>query len=195
MTQSMNKPIRAALTTLGILVLGAAISSNAYARCADTLSAPIKSQHVSLLRPASFRLGIESQAVPAGADIIGMWQFQFVARNSAPIPDGTVIDAGYVQWHGDGTEITNSSRPPATGNVCLGVWKMIGPSSYRLNHRALNFDSNGNLIGPVAIREEVIVDRKGVRYTGTFTIDLFDNQGHTIGHVEGEVSAQRIPVD
>jgi hypothetical protein len=30
-----------------------------------------------------------------------------------------VIDAGFAQWHSDGTEIMNS-HAPATSNFCLG---------------------------------------------------------------------------
>jgi len=52
--------------------------------------------------------------------IVGFWKVTFVAQGNPGIPDGAVIDFGYAQWHGDGTEILNSSRPPATGNFCLG---------------------------------------------------------------------------
>jgi hypothetical protein len=47
---------------------------------------------------------------------------------------------GFSQWHSDGTEILNSSRPPATSNFCLGVWEKTGPFAYKLNHFALSSD-------------------------------------------------------
>ena len=130
---------------------------------------------------------------PAGSDIVGMWEFEFVAKNipGAP-PEGIVIDHGYTQWHSDGTEITNSSRPPATGNFCLGVWKKSGPSTYTLTHRALSFNPDGTPEGPAAIHEDVVVDRSGNHFSGTFTIDQFDTLGNLKIHIEGDVRGTRI---
>jgi len=135
------------------------------------------------------------QAQSEGASIVGMWSFQFVTKNSPPFPDGIVIDAGYAQWHSDGTEITNSSRPPASGNFCLGVWKKTGPSTYKLNHRGLSWDPiTQTFIGPAIIQEEVTVDHGGNSFSGKFTIDQFQNDV-LIAHLEGEVTGVRFLVD
>jgi hypothetical protein len=189
MRERINKGLRAAITMLGMFVFCAVISSNAYAQCGSpSPKVGLNESHFSLVKPASFRLTMPSQSIPEGADIVGMWQFQFLVN-------GTVITAGYTQWHSDGTEITNSNHPPVVGNFCLGVWKKTGPSTYKLNHRILNFDPNGNLIGTGVVRELVIVDRGGNSYSGSFTVDTFDLQGHSTGHAEGEVTAQRITAD
>lgn len=127
--------------------------------------------------------------------IVGFWKAKFVAEGTPGIPDGTVIDSPLVQWHADGTEIMNSSRPPATGNICLGVWQKSGPSSYELNHFALNFDSSGNFIGPGQIREDITLDQKADQYEGSFTLDLFDPVGNLLSHIAGRVTATRITVD
>ena len=130
------------------------------------------------------------------AVIVGLWQVTFVSKNSPGIPDGAVIDAGYATWHSDGTEIMNSGRPPITGNFCMGVWKEVGRSKFRLNHVALSWDPSGaNLVGPANIREEVTVDHTGNTYVGTFTIDQFDNAGNTLAHITGRVTGQRITVN
>jgi hypothetical protein len=121
---------------------------------------------------------------------------KFVAHNSPRIPDGTVIDDGYATWHSDGTEIMNSGRAPITGNFCMGVWKLTRRSIYKLNHFELSWDSTGtNLIGPANIREEVVLDRDGDSYVGTFTIDQFDVSGNTLAHIAGQVSGRRITVN
>jgi hypothetical protein len=128
--------------------------------------------------------------------IVGFWKVTFVAKGNAEIPDGTVIDFGYAQWHEDGTEILNSSRPPATSSFCLGVWKKSSePSRYRLNHFALSSDLSGNMIGPANIREDVTLGRGGNTYGGRFTIDQFDLAGNRLVHVSGLVTATRITVD
>jgi hypothetical protein len=128
--------------------------------------------------------------------IVGFWKVTFVAKGNADIPDGTVIDFGFAQWHDDGTEILNSSRPPATSSFCLGVWKKSSePSRYRLNHFALSSDLSGNMIGPANIREDVTLGRGGNTYGGGFTIDQFDLAGNLLVHVSGRVTATRITVD
>ena len=120
--------------------------------------------------------------------IVGFWNFTFTS-------DGQTIDAGYVQWHSDGTEIMNSSRDPRTQSFCMGVWKRVGRNSYKLNHFALSWDGNGNEIGPANIREDVSVDRDTMSYSGTFTLDQYDLSGNLLVHLEGDVSATRITVD
>ena len=126
---------------------------------------------------------------------MGFWHVKFVSEGTTGIPDGTVIDTGFSQWHTDGTEILNSSRPPATSNFCLGVWEKTGRSTYKLNHFALSSDLNGNLIGPANIREDVTLDASGNGYSRTFSIDQFDLHGSTLAHIVGHISATRITVD
>ena len=127
--------------------------------------------------------------------IVGFWKFQFVSQGSAGIPDGAVVDNGFTQWHSDGTEITNSFRPPSTGNFCLGVYQQTGSSTYSLNHFALGWDPLGNFIGPVQIREKVTLSHNSNQFTGTFTIDQFNPAGNVLAHVQGQVTGTRITVN
>jgi hypothetical protein len=140
------------------------------------------------LKPASLEMVSENDSV--GAPITGFWKVQL------SLPDGTVIDDGYTTWHADGTEILNSSRPPISGNFCMGVWKRTGRSTYKLNHFAMEWDPSGtHFIGPINLKEEVILDRSHNSYAGTFTVDQYDTNGNIIGHGAGNVTAQRITVD
>jgi hypothetical protein len=138
------------------------------------------------------------------AAIVGLWKFAFTATSPFVGP----FDAGYVQWHSDGTELMNSGRAPTTGNFCMGVWKHIGRSTYRLNHFALAwaFDANlpatgpgtggANFVGPVNIREQVTVDRSGNSYQGTFTLVQYEPDGTTVmATIIGTVTATRITAD
>lgn len=198
---AMRTMFKMAITaTLAIVLLGMGFVSRANAQCGG--SEWLKTGAIQLqsweggppFGPASF-LQVASHA-PAGASIVGFWKVKFVAEgNAGGPPDGTVIDNGFAQWHSDGTEIMNSSKAPVTGDFCLGVWQKNGPSSYRLNHFALGFDSSSNLIGPVQIQESVTVDHKADQYSGTFTIDQYDPMGNPQGHVAGNVTATRVTVD
>ena len=133
------------------------------------------------------------------AAIVGLWKFAFTAKGNSPPgpPDGVPIDAGFVTWHADGTELMNSGREPLTGSFCMGVWKQVGEATYRLNHYALSWDSTGRvLVGPANIRETVTVDAGGNHYSGTFNLSQFATDGKTVlAHVVGTVSATRITVN
>lgn len=127
--------------------------------------------------------------------IVGFWKVTFTARGNADIPDGTPIDQAYVQWHSDHTEIMNSSRPPVTSSFCLGVWKRVGHSRYSLNHFAISWDANSNPVGPANIREHVALARDGQSFSGSFTIDQYDQSGNLLVHIQGDITGSRISVD
>ncbi len=145
------------------------------------------------------------------ANIVGLWKFTFTAQgNTNGIPDGAPIDAGFVTWHRDRTELMNSGRAPTTGDFCMGVWKRVGRSTYKLNHVALAWAFNVNapvtapgtggadFIGPASIQESITVDRGGHSYTGTFTLTQFAQDGTTVlpgTPIVGTVTATRITVD
>ena len=201
----MRTTIRAIAVTFGMLMMATVVAVNARAQCgasdgpmtsntATALlmhSAPVKATTATATAQASATL----VAAPVGAPIVGFWHVKFISKGTTGIPDGTVVDMGFSQWHSDGTEILNSSRPPATSNFCLGVWEKTGPFTYKLNHFALSSDLNGNMIGPANIREDVTLDVHGASYTGTFSIDQYDTSGNLLVHIIGEVKATRITVD
>ena len=196
----MRTVIKAVVCVFGIVLFGTLFAPAASAGCGSPtdLTSPGARPHPSWPSDAGYRPVSFLLAGDRGEDaaIVGLWQVTFTSKNTPGIPDGAVIDAGYATWHGDGTEIMNSGRPPITGSFCMGVWEQVGRSTFRLNHVALSWDASGmNLVGPASIREEVTVDHTGNAYTGTFTIDQFDNAGNTLAHVTGRVTGQRITVN
>lgn len=195
----MKTTFKAAVTgILAVLLLGMVFVSKASAQCASPglkMGAMLYGslEGTNQLRQASFVLTDDREDSDDG--IVGFWRVKFVSEGSAGIPDGTVVDNGFVQWHRDGTEIMNSSRVPATGNFCLGVWQRSGPSKYSLNHFALSFDASGNMIGPAQIKEHVTLDHAANQYTGTFTIDQFDTTGKLLAHLAGKITGTRVTVN
>jgi hypothetical protein len=126
--------------------------------------------------------------------IVGFWRTKLVSEGNEGIEDGTVIDDGFSQWHSDGTEMIVSLFAPATGNICLGVWEKVGPSSYTLNHFGFAFDADGVFLGLAQIREHVVLDRRGHRFGGTFTFEQYDLAGALVARLGGRVVATRITV-
>jgi hypothetical protein len=120
------------------------------------------------------------------------------------LPKGALADSGYSEWHSDGTEILNSGgRAPVTITFCLAVWEKQGPREYNLNHFVIAWDPkpvlpdspNGTILGPANIKELVTLAPDGQSYTGTFSIDQYDEAGHHLVHIEGKITGTRITVN
>jgi len=168
------------------------------------------------------------------AAITGLWKFTFTAEGDVgpgapakalPLPDGTPVDAGFVTWHDDGTELMNSGRTPASSSFCMGVWKQVGASEYKLNHWAISWipdyqpgvtdswsqipgglDELFQAFGPTNIQESLTLERGSNAYTGSFRITQYVNNGSktpitdTTGApiafvILGTVSATRVTVE
>jgi hypothetical protein len=128
--------------------------------------------------------------------ITGLWKFTFTSKNNVGIPNGAQLDAGFVTWHADGTEIMNSGRAPMTGSFCMGVFRHTSVYGYKLNHYALSWDATGTkLIGPTNIREQLQLGLDGNTYTGSVVITQFDTHGNSLGSVNGLVLAKRLTAD
>jgi hypothetical protein len=129
--------------------------------------------------------------------ITGLWQFTFTSKGNTGIPDGAQLDAGFVTWHADGTEIMNSGRAPPTSNFCMGAFRHTSVYGYKLNHYALSWDPTGTIfIGPANIREQLQLDHSGNSYSGSVSITQFAADGTTVlANLNGIVAAQRLTPD
>ena len=185
--------------TLAMGLLGMVLVAEAPAECGnfDGLKtgaiSPMSPQGAGQFGPGSLLLVADREG--AVDRIVGFWKVMTVSEGNPGIPDGTVLDAGFAQWHADGTEILNSSRPAASGNFCLGIWKKTGRFHYTVNHFTLGSDpSNDTLSGRGQLREEIELDHGGDSYFGTFTSDGYDLSGNLLVHRQGTVIGIRITV-
>lgn len=184
--------VSAVVTALAVVCL-TAFATDVAASCVTPNPAGKKT--ASAWKGASARAVAPSFAPAASSvsdssdSIAGLWHAVFTI-------DGQIYDEGFDQWHSDGTEILNDNGvPPVMGNTCLGVWKQIGPRTYKLKHPVWNFDANGTLLGTIVIGEVVTLRRSGQEYRGTFTFDFYDKDGKQTDHVAGDLRATRITVD
>jgi hypothetical protein len=186
----------------GVLAFALSLAPNCAAQCMAGFGRPIPS-HTSWhslpgqirFMPAAFVTNDDGDN--NDASIVGFWHQKLVIPGTNGAQD-TVVDDGLSQWHSDGTEILNSgSQPTVSGNFCLGVWKKTGPRTYKLNHFPLSFDPTGTMyLGPLNLRAEVTVSADGNRYSGTFTLDTYDQTGKTkTSSVQGVITGTRITVD
>jgi hypothetical protein len=139
----------------------------------------------------------DDNATTPEPSIVGTWKEHWISEGSDGIKDGTEIDAGYAQWHSDGTEINLSGlRAPLTGDVCLGEWIKTGARTYRMNHFGVAYDSTGqNLVGPGRIQQWLTIDAKGNSTSGKFTIDQWDEEGNLLAHLEGKIIGTRVTME
>jgi len=186
--------------TLAMGLLGTFLVAEAPAGCGNLEAhkagaiQPLSWRGTDQFRPGSLLLVADHEG--SVDRIVGFWTVKLVSEGNPGIPDGTVLDDGFAQWHPDGTEILNSSRPAARGNFCLGVWKKTGSFHYTLNHFTLGSNpSTDTLSGRGQLREEIELDHGGDSYFGTFTSDGYDLSGNLLFHRQGTVIGTRITVN
>jgi hypothetical protein len=194
---------------LGMALLAAVFAPTASAQCVNVNK--FKHSALMLLQPFSSgqfsRAAFTSVAYSAQEDsqgasqdpIVGMWKVTFTSDGSTADdpPAGVVIDSGFQQWHSDGTEIHNSgTRPPASGDFCLGVWRNTGHSQYKLNHFATSWTPDGgSFLGLANIHETITLSHDYNSFAGTFTIDQYNTGGNLLAHVAGNIEGKRITLD
>jgi hypothetical protein len=189
-----RKTIKTAIAaSFAFALLGMCFVSKAAAACGSLASSSLET--IQPLLDGQFIDASFAERGSEGDRIVGFWHAKFVSEGSSGIPDGTVIDAPNVQWHGDGTEIMNSTRVPATGDICMGVWHKTGKLTYELNHFTLAFDASGNFVGPGQIQESITLDKKADQYSGTFKIVQYDPAGNVLAQLTGQITATRLTVD
>jgi hypothetical protein len=164
----------------------------------DRAAAIVEAAAAAQTSPAANRAAVSARNLLQQLEpITGLWQVTFTSKNNVGIPDGAQLDAGFVTWHADGTEIMNSGRAPQTSSFCMGVFRHTSVYGYKLNHYALSWDPTGTVfIGPTNISEQLQLDRRGNSYSGTVSITQFAADGTTVlAHIAGTVAAQRLTPD
>jgi hypothetical protein len=119
------------------------------------------------------------------SSIVGLWHVNYTSG-------GELFYEAFDVWHNDGTEFEIANLPPATGNVCMGVWKKDG-QTVELNHVGWAFDNNGNPLGMFTLTEKNVVN--GDTYQGTFDYKAYDVNGTVVQEIKGTLAATRIPAN
>lgn len=179
---SWNQIVMAAALSFGLAL------PSASAKCLRDFREPLAAPAVSAALGTPASLDASASPLSDPGSIVGLWNVTFSSG-------GQTVDVGFDAWHRDGTEILNDYTNPIEGNVCLGVWEQTGPRSYKLKHPSWSFDTSGNLLGIVVIREWVQLSVDGNHYRGAYTYDIYDTANTFIEELTGQVSATRIRPD
>lgn len=171
----MRLHAKAVRLTVSLGLIGLAAAAQANAGCTDSVLrqlAPTNSSSPDFLIPAVYRPGAsDASLLPVShsdddRSIVGLWEFKL---------SGFLTDFGTQSFHAGGTETMFSAGvDPATGDVCQGVWRKVGPSTYTLNHIAMAWTAPGAEYG-VLVRIHMLLRLapSGNSFTGTYNVSLF----------------------
>ena len=174
--------------TLAVVSLAPGVVARASAACFST---PTKTPFTA--PKALFSASAAGPAALAGehsSSLVGLWNSEFLLGNGPARYDQT-----FQIIHADGTEMmVSNGLPPALGNVCVGIWKQIGPRTFTLKHMTWNWDGNGGFAGTFLMTVTIRLDRRGTSYLGTWSADSYDPGGQLIPelHAEGTARGTRI---
>jgi hypothetical protein len=176
------------LAQIGFAALSVVFASHAYAGCGHTTV----SSNLSILMPEAVHARAIAGAATTqelesnGNGIVGLWLANVTIG-------GQLAYQAFESFTGDGLETLNDNGAPQAGNVCLGVWIATGRNSLKINHPSWNYDNNGNVIGTVIIKSQIVLDPSGNTYKGTVTIDVYDLNGNSVAPTtKGQLNAKRI---
>jgi hypothetical protein len=206
MQSAINCGVKAIVASLALFGFGATLQQ-AHAGCLEYQ--PTKKAAKNWQTPGEFFASQKLVKVDDAASlsstgaIVGLWAFKYTSRGNEAtlgIPDGAPIDGGNTIFFADGNEVTYSGvRDPATGAVCLGVWKQTGEYSYELNHIGLSWDPTTHKpAGPAFIKQHITLAKDGKSYIGLFTINQLQPDGKTPAlpaEIKGTIAATRVTLD
>jgi hypothetical protein len=181
--------------TLAVLAALAFSAAFAFSTKASWAASTTPDSEVALpesLFEAQEAMAQPSETVQHQPSLVGLWKVTFYSG-------GHVLFEGFTEGHSDGTEILNTNSSPGaphgTGGVCLGVYKKIGPTTFKAKHLVWIFDDSGQLAATVVIPQKIMVNKSGNTYSGSFSILRYDLDGKLIGRVDGTLTARRITLD
>ncbi len=189
--------------SLGLIALAAAAQAGAACMSPNGTVSPMAGVARSAdVVPAVYRPGATSGAdfLAVGdfdddVSIVGLWQFKMA---------GFSVDWGTQAWHADGTEIMFSGgQNPETGDICQGVWRKVGPSTYTLNHIAMGWLAPGAGFGlRVHFHMIVKLNASGNSFSGTYKAAVYSvspanpfDESVQVASGTGTVTASRVKPD
>ena len=132
----------------------------------------------------------KTNAADAAPEIEGTWLAIIT------VPDGPPPFPSLVTYaRGGAVIVTDSSGPPAVGNVYQGTWTKSGPHEFTFTFMGFMYDGTGALAGYFKAHETVTLEPGGDAYNGVSQGEIFDIDMILIAQGSGTSHATRIPAD
>jgi hypothetical protein len=114
------------------------------------------------------------------ASIVGVWDGQVTVLNcSTGLPIASFL--GLHKYEFGGTAQVVPSTNPAALSPHVGVWTSVGKDKYQLNFKMFRFDSAGNNIGWIVVRNNIAISKDATLYAGSGQASTYDLNGNLLG--------------
>jgi len=93
---------------------------------------------------------------------------------------------------GGALTVSDSSQPPASGNVYPGTWARTGSHAFAFTFLGFQYDAQGVFANYIRVRETVRLERSGNAYNGVTTIEALDTAQNVIETYSATTQATRV---
>ena len=112
--------------------------------------------------------------------IVGLWDVQVTVFNcSTDVPLASF--QGLHKYELGGTAQVVPATNPATLSAHMGIWRHVQQNDYRLAFKMFRFDSAGNSIGWIIVKNNVAINEDATEYTGWGQAEIFNSNGDSVG--------------
>ena len=126
-------------------------------------------------------------AAEVGPEVEGTW------LATVSIPDGPPPFPSLVTYaRGGALTVTDSSVPPALGNLYQGTWTKTGSHKFAFTFLGFQYDGAGVLTGYIRAHEDVQLEPGGNVYNGITIIEILDTDQNVIVTSSSTTHATRI---
>ena len=129
-------------------------------------------------------------AAEVGPEIEGTW-LAMITIPGEPPPFPSLVTYS----RGGAVIVTDSSVPPALGNLYQGTWTRTGPHEFTFTFVGFNYDEEGVLAGYFRAHEKVQLEPDGKAYNGVASLEILDLEMNVIATGSSISHATRIDAE
>lgn len=112
--------------------------------------------------------------------IVGVWDVQVTVRNCSNDTPLFNFSALHKYEFGGIGQVVPATNPTAL-SAHISVWKPVKKNVYQMAFKMFRFDTAGNNIGWVVVRNDVAITQDGTGYAGSGRAETFDSNGNSVG--------------
>jgi hypothetical protein len=135
-----------------------------------------------------FGAQISSASAQVSPEIEGTWLAMVTVPEGPPFPFPSLVTYA----SGGALTVTDSSVPPALGNVYQGSWTRTGPHEFAFTFLGFQYDEAGGFSGYITAHEILQLEPGGDVYNGVTSLAILDPDMNVIVEMTSTSHATRI---
>lgn len=124
---------------------------------------------------------LSAQSVSARENrIVGVWDVQvtnYICGTTTPLASFRALH----KYELGGTAQVVPATNPALLSAHMGIWRHVKKNHYQLEFKMFRFDTSGNNIGWIVVKNDVAINEDATGYAGTGQAEIFDSSGNSVG--------------